>query len=240
MISISNSLTDKLLNKPMIAMKPEKMTLLERLTQADVCCRDCGSKYGKYSVGCSSCWEGTCDVCGETKPITEVRDWGYLGKGIQELNSVRPVEPFSNLTENFTPERKERIKEQSAKVADYMLSVGPIMNDDELEGALTPSYEQGYIECKFTEAEITALFDVLAAHDEAHPPGWNTDYDSVLEKIRDLYDDNCIKYELSPALRKYNEIYGTWGYENDEEQKRWDIFRDAFVAGASLNREGVQ
>jgi hypothetical protein len=29
---------------------------------------------------------GKCNVCGEEKPITEVRDWGYLNKGIKELS----------------------------------------------------------------------------------------------------------------------------------------------------------
>jgi hypothetical protein len=45
-------------------------------------------------------WLGTCDVCGETKEVTEVRDWGYLTKGLHEL--------------------KTNIKEQSAEVAKYM------------------------------------------------------------------------------------------------------------------------
>ncbi len=59
--------------------------LLKRLQDAEVVCKDCGSKYGKYSVGCSSTWEGKCNVCGETKGVTEIRDWGYLDKGIKEL-----------------------------------------------------------------------------------------------------------------------------------------------------------
>jgi hypothetical protein len=75
-------------------------TTYEKLSCAEVVCRDCGSKYGKYSVGCSSMWEGTCDVCDQTKPVTEVRDWGYLGKGLQEL--------------------RNNIKEQSKEVAKYM------------------------------------------------------------------------------------------------------------------------
>ena len=75
-------------------------TTYEKLSCAEVVCRDCGSKYGKYSVGCSSTWEGTCDVCDEKKPVTEVRDWGYLGKGLQEL--------------------RKNIKEQSKEVAKYM------------------------------------------------------------------------------------------------------------------------
>ena len=58
----------------------------EVLRNAEVVCKDCGSKYGTYSVGCSSTWEGECGVCGETKGVTEVRDYGYLSKGIKELS----------------------------------------------------------------------------------------------------------------------------------------------------------
>ena len=56
-------------------------------------CKDCGAKYGEYSVGCSSVWEGECDVCGETKPVTEKRDYGYLEKGIAELAQGLPKIP---------------------------------------------------------------------------------------------------------------------------------------------------
>lgn len=107
---------------PLLQSKPRanQMTLLNKLLTADVVCSECGQKYGKYSVGCSSVWNGTCGVCGEDKPVTEVRDYGYLTKGIREL--------------------KGEVKEQSKKVADYMLSVGPIMNDDELDNAMYDTY----------------------------------------------------------------------------------------------------
>ena len=59
--------------------------LLNKLQGAYTVCKDCGSKYGEYSVGCSSVWEGKCDVCGENKPVTESRDYGYLNKGIEVL-----------------------------------------------------------------------------------------------------------------------------------------------------------
>lgn len=191
--------------------------LLTCLVQADLVCRDCGSKYGKYSVGCSSTWEGTCEVCGETKGVTEVRDWGYLNKGIQEL--------------------KGTVKTQSAKVADYMASVGPIMNDDELEDEMTASYEVGELTCKFTEAEVTALAEVLDAHAEEYPPGKNVDYDSAFMKVMELYGDNCVEYSLSPALKKFHELYGTYGTENDVERAKWEVFRDAFHAGFEHNKE---
>ena len=193
--------------------------LLSCLTQADVVCRDCGMKYGKYSVGCSSTWEGTCEVCGETKGVTEVRDWGYLSKGILELQG--------------------KVKEQSKGVADYILSVGPIMNDDELDGVMMASYEEGELTCKFTEDELIALAEVLNAHEEEHPPGQNVDYDSAFMKVMDLYGDNCVKYELSPALKKFHELYGTYGTENDAERAKWEVFRDAFHAGFEYNKEGA-
>ena len=201
-------------------MKQLSDNLLTRLTQADICCRDCGDRYGKYSVGCSSTWQAECDVCGETKGCTEVRDWGYLTKGINEL--------------------KGTVKAQSKITAAYMASIAPIMNDDELEDALTPSYEQGYIECKFTEEEVDVLSTILDVFSEDHPPGKDVVFDSVFEKIRELYDDNCvIKYELSPALKKFHELYGTYGTENEVERAKWDVFRDAFHAGFEFNKEGA-
>jgi hypothetical protein len=59
--------------------------LVSKLQGAYTVCKDCGSKYGEYSVGCSSVWQGKCDVCGETKPVTEARDYNYLNKGIELL-----------------------------------------------------------------------------------------------------------------------------------------------------------
>jgi len=58
----------------------------DTLKSAEVVCRDCGSKYGHYSVGCSSTYTGTCNVCGQEKSITEVRDWNYLKEGIDKLS----------------------------------------------------------------------------------------------------------------------------------------------------------
>ena len=199
-------------------MKGLSDNLVERLTQADVVCRDCGDKYGKYSVGCSITWEGQCHVCGETKPIAEVRDWGYLAKGIALAKA------------------QSNIKEQSKVVAAYMASVGPIMSDDELEDELTPSYEQGEITCKFTEAEVDVLSTILDVFSEDHPPGKDVVFDSVFEKIRELYDDNCVTFELSPALKKFHELYGTYGTENDVERAKWEVFRDAFHAGFEFNK----
>lgn len=184
---------------------------------------DCGNRYGSYSVGCSSVHNGTCDVCGEFKPITETRDFGYLVKGIEEL--------------------KGNIKEQSAKVADYMASVGPDLEGADLDGPM--SYEQGEIACMFTEGEVAFLnecLDVINAH---HPslksPKDNPDdvalFESIENKITELFDMNCVRYELSPALKAYNSKYGTWGCESEAELAKWEVFRDAFHAGADHSKE---
>ena len=68
------------------AMTAENEVGVDTLKNADVVCKDCGCKYGHYSVSCSSTWMGKCNVCGKEKPITEVRDYGYLKKGIDKLS----------------------------------------------------------------------------------------------------------------------------------------------------------
>jgi hypothetical protein len=63
----------------------EKKALLKKLEQAGTSCKDCGVKYGVYSVGCSSNWNGKCGVCGEEKIVTESRDYAYFITGIRKL-----------------------------------------------------------------------------------------------------------------------------------------------------------
>ncbi len=72
-------------DEEMDALCAENEVTLGTLKNAEVVCKDCGSKYGHYSVSCSSTWMGKCNVCGEEKGITEVRDWNYLKEGIEEL-----------------------------------------------------------------------------------------------------------------------------------------------------------
>jgi len=208
-------------------------SLRQKLLSAEVVCKDCGARYGKYSVGCSSVWMGDCDVCGEHKGVTEVRDWGYLSRGLAELGGLK-TEPFSKLTESFTPERKARIKEQSKTLADYILSVGPIMQDPELEDELTASYERGEITLKLTKDEVGFLNECLDTIQAHHPSLQFGSEDGLVdvclfkgieEKIADLYADECVTYALSPALKKFYELYGTYPGEDNE---KWEGFRDAF------------
>jgi len=213
-------------------------SLLNRLIYANVCCKECGLRYGEYNVGCSSTREGQCQVCGERKQITEVRDYDYLTKGIKELDAWRPAEPFSNLTKDFTPERRERIKQQSKILAEHLATLDPIMNDDELEDCLTASYEQGEITLKLTEEEVGFLNECLDVIQEHHPslrslPGEDEFtaedvalFESIERKITELYEDNCVRYELSPAMKAYIAKHGS--SPGPEDDAKWEVFRDTY------------
>jgi len=61
-------------------------TLLKKLEKARAVCYDCGISYGTPRGRCSSLWMATCDVCGSEGPVTEVRDYNYLSKGIEEIS----------------------------------------------------------------------------------------------------------------------------------------------------------
>ena len=178
-----------------------KQTLLQRLTSADLICSDCGNKYGKYSVGCSSFHIGTCEVCGETKPITEVRDFGYLQFGICA--------------------EKLKIKGQSKEVAEYIASA------EDYDADQPASYEEGELTCKFTVDEVTALAEVLNAYEGENPPGENTDFDSAFMKIMELYGDECVEYSLSPVTAAYYKKYGTYGLSLDEAQ-HYQMFKENY------------
>lgn len=72
---------------PRTLTKKETKALIKKLYQANVTCRDCGMKYCVYSVGCSSTWLGTCNVCNKETRITETRDYAYFVTGIRQLTN---------------------------------------------------------------------------------------------------------------------------------------------------------
>ena len=73
-------------DEEMDAMCAQNEVTAQTLKNAQVICFDCGKKYGEYHNGVSSVWEGKCNICGETKGLTEVRDFKYLMRGIKELS----------------------------------------------------------------------------------------------------------------------------------------------------------
>jgi hypothetical protein len=77
---------------------------------------------------------------------------------------------------------------------------------------------------------------LCAGHSKDNPEDVKL-FESIEKKITDLYDDYCVKYQLSPALKKFYELYGTYGTENEEERAKWEVFRDAFHAGADHAKE---
>jgi len=63
--------------------------------QPDWVCDDCGQTYSNWFAGpeysgpskhCATYHEGSCDVCGKTKSVTEARDFGYLKNGWRTIN----------------------------------------------------------------------------------------------------------------------------------------------------------
>ena len=109
----------------------EKLNLVNKLSNAYQCCKACGSKYGVYSVGCSSNWIGTCDVCGlENVAVTETRDYGYLYTGQTKLR--KEIEAMK--TKDKKKETKYSSKITSVEVTredDFVALTTTVSIDDE-------------------------------------------------------------------------------------------------------------
>lgn len=217
----------------------QTMSLVRKLQEASVVCRDCGLLYGTYSVGCSSIWMGQCGVCGKHKSVTETRDYGYLRRGINALRAGETLQ--------FTNEAIEKVK--SKTIGEALLEAQLFPNSTEVQHRglcceiplpkeETPlSYTLGDIACCFTESEVAALKDMLEFVEEHEEYELDDPCKDVINKVFDLYDDHCVKYQLSPALKKFHELYGTFGAENEEEDAKWVVFRDAFHAGFDHAKE---
>jgi hypothetical protein len=65
------------------------MTIQEILKNADWVCYDCGIEFGQRRTLVSTWHVGECDVCGQEKPITEVRDFGYFNKTLMTPKQQR-------------------------------------------------------------------------------------------------------------------------------------------------------
>jgi hypothetical protein len=115
------------------------------------------------------------------------------------------------------------------------------MNDDELEEALEenkPSYEHGEITLKLAEDEVAFLNECLDTLQEYHPSLRSLPsedeftaedvrlFESIEKKITELYEDNCVRYELSPALKAYIAKHGSAPGPDDDA--KWEIFRDTY------------
>lgn len=64
--------------------------------QPDWVCHDCGQEWGRwYDNGeyfgpvkhCATYHVNRCEVCGQEKPVTEARDYGFLRKGWNKIKA---------------------------------------------------------------------------------------------------------------------------------------------------------
>lgn len=53
-------------------------------------CQPCGLKHGTRQREISTWHEGTCDVCGKTAQITQVRDFGHFPEWFERPQRQRP------------------------------------------------------------------------------------------------------------------------------------------------------
>lgn len=60
-------------------MKIPTKKLKEKLKNAYWVCHPCGKRYGRNPEKrtLSTFHEGICSICGETRAVTEIRDYGY-------------------------------------------------------------------------------------------------------------------------------------------------------------------
>lgn len=65
------------------------MNTQELLEKANWTCYDCGVEFGQRRTLVSTWHVGECDVCGDEKPITEVRDFGYFQKTLGSSKGKR-------------------------------------------------------------------------------------------------------------------------------------------------------
>jgi len=59
-------------------MKGRLIGITMDLDKIEWVCQDCGDKHAKRQYELSTWHEGKCDMCKKTKPVTELRDFGYF------------------------------------------------------------------------------------------------------------------------------------------------------------------
>jgi hypothetical protein len=146
---------------------------------------------------------GTCHVCGETKPVTEVRDFGYLQSGIDTL------------------QKKDKIRAQSKVVAEY---VSDLKENDE-----PASYELGEYSLMLTSEEVVFLnlcLDVIAEAAGVEDEDVEV-FEGLGSKLGELYADYCVDYKLSPVTAAYYKKYGTFGLL-PEEAEHYRKFKESY------------
>jgi len=143
---------------------------------------------------------GYCQVCGNNKQLFEVRDFGYLQRGICA--------------------EKLKAKEQSKQVAEYLSTF-----EDNNDPAV---YDFGHIRLMLTDEEVGYLNQCLDVISDAGVDDEDADVYAMLEtKIAELYTDYCVDYSLSPVTAAYYKKYGTYGI-SPEEAEHYQKFKENY------------
>jgi hypothetical protein len=143
------------------AMTPETKVTQKTLLNAYQVCNQCGTEYGEYSVGCSSHWTGKCDVCGETKSVTEARDYGYLEKGIKEIanrfddetlpepstgnSQVSPVTYDEQVNQTPLTTSHEALEELAEEAEDFLYDRDIELTSHSYENIIKQAQQHGFI-----------------------------------------------------------------------------------------------
>lgn len=115
-----------------IILKPKlpTRTLLNRLITAGWCCNDCGKAMGEKLPDSGTTWHaGKCGICKKKTGVTEVRDFGYLKKGIAKYQEI--------LDKDKRREKREKKKNSSSALreeADRLFSTFIRQRDADITG----------------------------------------------------------------------------------------------------------
>ena len=128
-----------------------RLNLINKLNGAYQVCHECGTHYGEVRNSVSTFWNGECDVCGETKGVTEARDYGFLWKGIRDLRA----EHQETMTEKTKTETKYTSRVQQIEICrgdQYGAQYTTVRTDDEGGGPfLIIEAEAGEVRLDFEE-----------------------------------------------------------------------------------------
>jgi hypothetical protein len=86
----------------------------------------------------------------------------------------------------------------------------------------------GFLHLELTESEVTELHHLLdSILPQLVKDGQNVPSElcAVASKTHSLYEENCVKYRLTPACKAYIEKYGETPAGDLE---RWETFKDNY------------
>lgn len=105
-------------------------------------CLKCGEEYCNHGLLYPATWHnGICDMCGKEESVTEIRDFGYLKKGVANrlkyiFGEKQSVEPISR--ENVSDGTEDKASEDWKERESIWDRLAPLSAMQELVGNNTP------------------------------------------------------------------------------------------------------